>query len=128
MKRIPVVSLIFIFLLSACGGRTPSLQPTDPQQPIEAGIGEEFSIILEANPTTGYHWVFVGELDPNVVEFVKNDYTSTSDPNLVGGGGLDVWIFKAVNTGETRITLGYYPPSNDPIDPQQTTTYIVIVK
>jgi len=128
MKRIPAISFIFVFLLSACGGRTPSLQPTDPQQPIEAVIGEEFSIILEANPTTGYHWAIVGELDPNVVEFVKNDYTSTSDPNLVGGGGLDVWIFKAVNTGETRITLGYYPPSNDPIDPQQTTTYIVIVK
>jgi len=67
-------------------------------------------------------------LDHNVVKFVRTDYISTSDPNLVGGGGLDIWTFKATNSGKTEITLGYYPPSNDPVDPQQTTTFTVIVK
>jgi predicted secreted protein len=61
-------------------------------------------------------------------KIVKTDYTSTNEPNLVGGGGLDVWTFKSVKTGETQITLGYYPLSNDPVDPQQTTTFTVVVK
>lgn len=121
--RFPVF-LLLLLLIAACG----SPQVTDPQQPIEAGIGKEFSIVLESNPTTGYHWEIVGELDPTLVEFVKNDYTSTSDPNLVGGGGLDVWTFRAINAGEAQVTLGYYPPSNDPVDPQQTATFTVIVK
>ena len=128
MRSILFPVFLFIVLLTGCGSSASSLQVTVPQQPIEAGLGEEFSIVLESNPTTGYHWAIVGELDPNVVEFVKNDYTSTSDPNLVGGGGLDAWTFKAVNTGETQVTLGYYPPSNDPVDPQQTTTFTVVVK
>ena len=118
------VFLLLLLLIAACG----SPKVTDPQQPIEAGIGKEFSIVLESNPTTGYHWEIVGELDPTLVEFVKNDYTSTSDPNLVGGGGLEVWTFRAVNAGEAQVTLGYYPPSNDPVDPQQTTTFTVILK
>jgi predicted secreted protein len=126
-------NLLFIALmilsLAACGGNKKStLNVSDPQQPIEVGSGKEFSIMLKANPTTGYHWAIVGELDKNVVEFVKKDYTSTSDLKLAGGGGLDVWTFKAVNAGETQVTLGYYPPSNNPVDPQQTRTFTVVIK
>ena len=127
-KKLLLITLVIISL-AACGGNKKStLKVSDPQQPIEVGAGKEFSITLEANPTTGYHWVLVGELDKNAVEFVKKDYTSTSDPKLAGGGGLDVWTFKAVNAGETQVTLGYYPPSNDPVDPQQTRTFTVVIK
>ncbi|MCX6056966.1 MAG: protease inhibitor I42 family protein [Chloroflexi bacterium] len=127
MKRIFFITLVLIFLLSACGS-APDLQVSDSQKVIEVNAGKEFNIVLEANPTTGYHWAIVGELDPNVVGFVKNEYTSTSDPNLVGGGGVDIWTFKALSAGETQITLGYYPPSNEPVDPQQTVTFTISVK
>jgi inhibitor of cysteine peptidase len=128
MKRVLLVVLIFIFLLMSCKGAASTLQVTNPQQPLEVDAGNEFTIILESNPTTGYHWDIMGELDSGMVEFVKSEYTSTSDPNLVGGGGLDIWTFEAINAGEIHITLGYYPPSNDPTDPQQTVTFAVIVK
>jgi len=128
MKRVSFAVLIFIFLLMSCKGASSTMQVTDPQQPIQASVGNEFNIVLKSNPTTGYHWALMGELDANAVEFVKNDYTSTSDPNLRGGGGLDTWTFKAIDSGEAHITLGYYPPSNDPVDPQQTVTFTVIVK
>jgi predicted secreted protein len=128
MKKIPILILLVFISLAACGGKAPALIISDPQQPIIVDTGKEFTIILESNPTTGYHWEIVGELDPNMVEFLKNDYTSTSDPNLVGGGGVEVWTFKAVNAGETQVTLGYYPPSNDPVEPQQTTKFTVTVK
>ena len=118
--------LVIVFLLTACGSKTESLQVTDPAKPIQANIGEDFQIVIESNPTTGYHWEVVGEL--NAVDFINKDYKSTSDPNLVGGGGVDVWTFKAMSAGEINITLGYYPPSNTPTDPQQTTTFTVIVK
>lgn len=129
MKKILLLIILLSLSLAACGAKDKSaLKISDPQQPIEVGAGQEFSIVLESNPTTGYHWGIVGDLDQNVVKFVKNEYTSTSAPNLVGGGGLDVWTFKTVNTGQVQVTLGYYPPSNDPVDPQQTTTFTVVVK
>lgn len=129
MKTIPsFVFLLAIILLAGCGFGASEMQVTDPQQTIQISTGEEFTIILEANPTTGYQWKIIGGVDKTVIEFVRSDYKSTSDPNLVGGGGLDLWTFKAVNAGESRVVLGYYPPSNDPVEPQQITTFTVIVK
>jgi inhibitor of cysteine peptidase len=129
MKKIPLFIALISIPLFACGrGDKSALKISDPKQPVEVGAGQEFSIILESNPTTGYHWDIVGNLDGNMVELVKNEYTSTSDPNLVGGGGVEVWTFKALKAGETQITLGYYPPSNDPVDPQQITTFTVTTK
>lgn len=127
MTKTLLLSILVFVSLSSCGENKPTLTITDPQRPIKVETGSELTIVLESNPSTGYHWDIVGELDRNVVEFVKSEYVSTSDPNLVGGGGLDVWTFKSVNAGETQITLGYYPPSNDPVNPQQTVTFTVIV-
>jgi predicted secreted protein len=128
MKKILLIAILASFTLFACGGKAPVLKVSDPQQPITVDSRKEFTIVLESNPTTGYHWGIVGELDQNVAVFVKSEYISTSNPNLVGGGGLDIWTFRAVRAGETNVTLGYYPPSNTAVEPQQTTTFIVIVK
>jgi len=124
MKQIALISLA---LLIAAGCSQAATEFSDPNQPIEIKAGSEFNILLEANPTTGYHWEIIGELDPNVVEYVSNEYTA-DQPVLTGSGGKDHWKFKAMSTGETRITLGYYPPSNDPVEPYQTVTFTVTVK
>jgi hypothetical protein len=46
----------------------------------------------------------------------------------MAAAGLDVQTFKAVNAGRTQLTLGYYSPAKDPVVPQQTTIFTVIVK
>jgi predicted secreted protein len=129
MKKITLLITLIFILLSACGRNDKStLKVSDPQQAIVVDAGGEFTVVLEANPTTGYRWNIAGDLEQGMVKLVKNEYVSTSDPSMVGGGGLDVWTFKALRQGETQVTLGYYPPSNDPTDPQQTTTFTVTVK
>lgn len=128
MKRFLYATLCLAFLLTACSGGSAKPQPTHPEAAIEADAGKEFTLVVESNPTTGYHWEIVGDLDGAVVEFVGQEYQSTSQPGLAGGGGLDIWTFKAVGAGETTITLGHYPPSNDPVDPEETQTFTVIVK
>ncbi|NOH01564.1 MAG: peptidase inhibitor I42 [Chloroflexi bacterium] len=127
MKKILFLPLLIALALSACGAKQPELQVSDPAQPIEAAAGDEFTIVLDANPSTGYHWELVEELDAGVVQFVSRDY-SADQPVTIGSGGVDVWTFQAVGAGETQITLGYYPPSNDPEEPQQTVTFTVTVK
>ncbi len=134
MKRI-LTFFTIAMLLSACSlaGATeeptvvPQLNISDPAKILEASAGNEFKIIIDSNPTTGYHWEIIGEVDADVVEFVSRDFRG-DEPVAVGSGGVDVWVFKAVAAGETHITLGYYPPSNDPVEPQQTVTFTVTVK
>ena len=107
-------------------GRAPSL--TDPQMVIESQPGREFQVVIESNPTTGYHWEIVGELDAGVVELAGRTYQSTSQPGLVGGGGIDIWTFKAMGPGETKITLGSFAPSSDSGTPSQTEIFTVRVQ
>ena len=150
MKKISILLSILLFSIScvtlspvkepqptAEPEPTPELEPTsepviripttDPDQPMEAQAGETFEIVIDSNPTTGYHWELIGELDANVVQFVSRYYIN-DEPVKPGSGGVDVWTFQAVSVGQVQIMLGSYPPSNDVTDPQQTVTFDVMVK
>jgi len=133
MKKILVLLVVSIFVLSACGAKNEAaeeqsaeIQISDPSRQLEAAAGNEFKLVIDSNPTTGYQWELMGELDKSVVEFVSKDYKADAS-QAVGSGGKDVWVFKAVASGEAEITLGYYPP--DPsAEAQQTVTFKVTVK
>jgi inhibitor of cysteine peptidase len=132
-------SLIAILLLSGCATLSPTptlpptaetsntlLEPTDPTQLVTVKAGETFELVVPSNPSTGYHWNIVPELDENIVQFVEQNYMG-EQPVMPGSGGVDVWTFRAVNVGETTIVLGYYPPSN-PNEPEEVVTFSVHVE
>jgi inhibitor of cysteine peptidase len=137
MRRIYLL-LIAILLLTGCGTSsstpTPTLPPTaetpnplpepsDPTQLITVKTGETFNIILPSNSSTGYRWKIIPELDENIVQFVGQD-SIAQQPVMPGSGGVDVWTFRAVAAGDTKITLGYYPPSNA-TTPDETVVFSV---
>jgi len=137
MKK--VYLLLYVIVLSlGCRALTPNTDPgptlgpivevnsTDPSQPIEVQAGETFDIFIDSNPTTGYHWEFVSELDENVVEFVSRDYIADK-PMKPGSGGVDIFTFKAISAGQAQITLGSYSPDADASEPQQTVIFNIIV-
>lgn len=131
MKKQFLLLVVFAMLLTACGGATkeaaPAIEISEPGKTIEVAAGSEFKIIIDSNPSTGYHWGLVGDLHAAMLEFVGNEYRA-SEPVMPGSGGKDVWTFKALAAGEATITLGYYPPSNEPVEPEQTVTFTVVVK
>lgn len=132
MKKI-FTFMLFTILLVGCASpsSTPTINPaentrpalTDPFQPMEVQAGEMFNIVIDANPSTGYHWEIVSELSG--VEFVSTEYTA-DEPVAPGSGGVNVWTFKAVSAGETQITFGSYPPGAS--EPDQTVTFHIVVK
>lgn len=124
MKKI-FAFLLLAALLTACSS---SSKPTNPQITIKTNPGKEFKVTVESNPSTGYHWEIVGELDENIVELVSKEFNSASDLSTLGSGGVDVWTFKAVRSGKATITLGYYSPSNTPTEPEKTETFSVEVR
>lgn len=50
----------------------PTMQPEqtyrDPAQPIEVLVGQAFSLTLESNPSTGYHWQLAQPVDETIVK------------------------------------------------------------
>lgn len=131
MKTIFVFLCTAIVLASCSTPPAPTTAPqtspalTDPSQPIEVQTGETFNIVIESNPTTGYHWEIIGELSN--IEFTSRDYQA-SEPIATGSGGIDIWTFKAVSSGEAQITLGYFPPDMNATEPEQTVAFSIIVK
>ena len=137
--------LIAITLLSGCAalsseatqtptlspiptGETPSPlpEPTDPTQLITVQTGETFDLVLTSNPSTGYRWQLVEELDPDIVELVDQIYIA-QDSTAIGSGGVDVWTMRALNSGDVTIMLGYYPPDNDN-EPAETVIFSIEVE
>lgn len=117
--------LMLLLVMSACNGGERI--PTDPSQPIEVEAGEEFTIVVDSNVTTGFEWRLV-EDTPNeaVVEFVSQEY-EPDEPITTGSGGVDIWTFRAVAPGETEIKLGHFPPDGSD-EPHTVHTYAVVVR
>lgn len=142
MKKILIPLLVAAIALTGCGsqpsksaveepnipdaGKTDTLVISDPGKSIEVAAGNEFKIIINSNPSTGYHWELIGNLDETIVQFVSKDYRA-DEPVLAGSGGSDVWTFKALATGETKIVLGNYPPGEGEPAAQEV-MFTIIVK
>lgn len=140
MRRIDMF-LIVTILLTGCASAsptpTPTLpptveptsslpEPTDFTQLITVKAGETFDLVVPSNPSTGYRWDIIPELDETRIEFVAQDYVA-EEPVVAGSGGVDVWTFRALNPGDTTIVLGYYPPG-DQTDPEEAVTFSIHVE
>lgn len=135
MKTKLSLLLVSVIFLAACAAPTPTAAPaidpagstmpalTDPSLPISVKVGETFMIVVESNPSTGYHWEMIG--DSANIEFISREYTA-SEPVMPGSGGVEVWTLKAVTAGDTIFVLGNYPPGNDTSYEQEKSFTIAI--
>lgn len=88
---------------------------------------KEFSIVLESNPTTGYKWELLSPLNDNIVQLVKSDFVPAPG-GCMGGGGKDIWTFKAVNKGTTNVSFKYIRPWEKDSVPVKEETFTVVVE
>jgi predicted secreted protein len=82
---------------------------SDPKKPINVANGQEFTIIIGTNHTTGYRWDLARPLDGSFVELVRKEYKAES-VGKVGTAGKEVWTFRALEAGTVRITMKYSRP------------------
>jgi inhibitor of cysteine peptidase len=76
---------------------------TDNSDSFEVKIGEEFTIKLESNPTTGYKWQPI--FDDSVLTLISTDFISIS--NRPGASGMQRFNFKALKANRTSIKMVY---------------------
>jgi len=78
----------------------------DPGTAIQTAVGEQFAIALAGNPTTGYAWQV--RSDSQALELLGQEFELGGEG--VGAGGMEVFRFRALATGETEITCEYRRP------------------
>ena len=98
-----------------------------PGETVTLTAGCRFTVRMHSNPTTGYGWQLTKPLDEKIIVLVTNDYIRP-DTRLVGVGGNEVWVFKAVGRGQTEIVLKYVRPWEKDQPPVETNVFKVIVK
>jgi predicted secreted protein len=124
MKKTLVTSFVVVIALAAaasCAGctspTTPSPSPgstaTSKATVLGAGItvvqGQNFTIQLRSNPSTGYHWE--PTYDSSYINFISRAYIASSLP-MPGAPGADVFTFLGTQQGTSIITFDYKSPSN----------------
>jgi inhibitor of cysteine peptidase len=98
----------------------------DPGQTVDISVNQEFIIALGSNHTTGYSWQ--ESYDQSMLELLEKVYKEQAQEGAVGAGGVEYFRFKAVQTGQTEITLVYHRPWEEPTSQDLTKVFTVDVK
>jgi len=77
-------------------------------------VNQEFVIPLVSNPTTGYSWQAI--YDETMLELVEKAYEPgvATKQGVFGAGGTELFRFRALERGQTEITLVYKRPWEEP--------------
>lgn len=119
-------------LLAACAQQQPSnvtLQQSQQDEcPLNLHSGQQLTLTLASNPTTGFRWV-VKDAAPGVLRSLGPEvYSNPEDAGLVGSAGQSTWRFQATNPGDGRLLLLYHRPWEVDVAPAKTFNCHISVK
>ena len=82
---------------------------TREQARLGVRAGEQFTVELESNPTTGYQWQ--PDFDPAALRLVGRDFSlaraAAGAAMAVGGGGIERFRFESLAAGTSRLSFAY---------------------
>jgi inhibitor of cysteine peptidase len=90
-------------------------------------VGDEICVWLKSNPSTGYSWNLDSSTDEKIVKKVSKDFQPPK-VQMPGAGGIDVWKFKAVSAGKTKIILNYSRPFEKGVKPVTVKEFNITVQ
>ncbi len=75
---------------------------------MSAVVGEELTVTLGSNPTTGYQWLEDAEIsDESIVQQTSHKFVGPGIDKPPGTSGEEVWTFEALQRGTSTILLEY---------------------
>lgn len=98
----------------------------DSPGPVDLAVGESATLVLEANPTTGYQWEPSVEPDAAVISIVSDTYVAP-DSAAMGAAGSQRIVIKGVAAGTTTLELRYVRPWEADQAPAETASYDITV-
>lgn len=118
MKKLIVLLLCSAFL-SSCN------KEEEPLQEFDITVGDQFTIELEANWSTGYSWDWENSLAVSVVDTIGRVYIQ-SDPNS-GRPGIEKWTFVGKLVGEETLSFVYQKAYGEDPEPSAKREFLVDV-
>jgi inhibitor of cysteine peptidase len=113
MKKLALAVIILLIVaastFTACAAPKANIY-IDETRTIFTKVGEEFTIAVPANPTTGYQWK--ESHDASLLNLVGSEYKpSKQAKGVVGAGGTQYFKFRALKPGMTRVDFSYQRPT-----------------
>lgn len=99
---------------------------TEKDKEIVAVVGENFTVSLESNQSTGYSWSVGMVADNSQIVVTGMDYDLPENAKT-GQGGAEVWHLKAVAPGTVKLMF-YYARSWEKEAPAKTLTFNVTIQ
>ncbi len=129
MRTVVVMSFFLgMALFSGCGANGTHISDADNGTQISLVPGDELTITLESNPTTGYSWQVMEINNAILLQDGDPEFKGPSgSEGLVGTGGTETFRFKVVGEGDTTLELGYLRPWES-VPPVETFTIQVGAK
>lgn len=121
-----VAAVLSISVLGACGSDSASTEITPNDTEFEVDVGDEFTVTLESNVTTGYSWQLEQPLDDSLLTLVDDDYIAP-ETDTAGAPGEQQLTFRSVGGGNTTIELWYIRPFDNPPDPAERSSFPVVI-
>ncbi len=118
---------VTIILFTGCGSTQTKLMAADNGKTIKVRAGDQITIVLEGNPSTGYTWE-AKNLDTSMFQQVGETEFKSNNPGLIGASGTLTLTFKALKSGSAALTLVYHRPWETDIEPQNTFVVTVIAR
>jgi predicted secreted protein len=117
---IVVISLALMVVCAGCtsttnntttssSSSTTAVSPTSLGAGITVVQGQNFTIQLQANPSTGYVWQ--PTYDNSSITYINQAYIASSIP-APGAPGADVFTFQGTQTGTSTMMFNYISPAN----------------
>jgi inhibitor of cysteine peptidase len=111
--------------LTACGsgvggdGASPAAPKTIALTPaaqigttVDAAVGDTIAVSLDANPTTGFTWVFTAG---DTFDIVGSTYVADPNPDgMAGAGGTQIVTLNVTKAGTSDLTGTYRQQWNSP--------------
>ena len=97
----------------------------DPAVPIKVGPGQNFSISLGSNPSTGFRWKMTLPAGDKTVMFLGSEHVASQEV-MPGVPGNELFKFKALTRGETKAAFVYERPWETKTAPTRKIFTIVV--
>ncbi len=94
--------------------------------PIAVRSGDQFTLTLPSNPSTGFSWQMLNQPDSKVLKKVGSKYNEPEKP-MPGRPVTETWTFKSVGKGKQSIEMAYLRPWEKGVTPARRQVFEVTV-
>ncbi len=112
-----ILLVVFLGLLAGC-----ALAGAAEQKPLTVVVGQELTLTLESNPSSGCQWLLARPLDQSLLK-QQGGSTFQRGPE----GGNEVLRFTALAEGKTEVHLKYAKLWEKETTPARQTNFVVLV-